>query len=111
MRKIIALFLVLGLAACATVKNPVTNARLYQAELAYDGGLKTFNKYKDLCAQRVIPSSCRTYVNRGQVAIAKVRKARREVEIFVDTNPNLDASSVVLAFEVAVRNFVSVSNP
>lgn len=89
------------------VKNPVTASNLYEANLAYDGALKAFNKMKALCAQRVIPNSCRTYVIKGQQVIPQIESARKTAQIFIRNNPTLDASSLVSAYTtliVALQN-------
>lgn len=103
MKKIVlAIALCLGLAGClnpfATVTNPVSATNLYQAEIAYDAGIKTFNELKDLCANRTLPPKCRTYVVQGQGIIRKADAARVAAENFIDNNPTLDATRVVAAF-------------
>ena len=64
----LALVAALGLAGCswsinplASVTNPVNTTNLYQAELVFDGSLKTFNELKGLCANRVLPWSMRPW--------------------------------------------------
>lgn len=109
--RFLALTAILGLTACAginplaSVTNPVNTTKLYQAELVYDGTLKTFNKYKDLCVRRVIGSACRTYVIRGQGIIRKADAADIAARNFVDKNPTLDATNVVQAFTGLVSDF------
>lgn len=112
MRKILAIILLpLFLGACTTVnpfasvKNPVTAAKLYQAELAYDGALKTFNELKSWCTNRILPPKCRTYVQRGQDYIRQASAARVKAEKFIENNPTLDATSVVEVFSIIVANF------
>lgn len=114
MRKILTAFAVtasLSLAACdwqstqavfTGVKNPVTASNLYEANLAYDGALKAFNKMKDLCARRVIPNTCRTYVIKGQQVIPQAENARKTAQSFIRNNPTLDASSLVSAFTTLI---------
>lgn len=99
----------LSLAGCfiplATVTNPVNTTRLYQAELVFDGTLKTFNELKGLCVKRVLPSTCRTYVVQGQKLIVKASAADVAARNFVDKNPTLDATNVVQAFTGLVSDF------
>lgn len=87
------------------VKNPINNTQLYQAEVAFDGTLKTFNELKGLCARRVLKPSCRTYVVQGQNFIRKAAAADVAARNFVDKNPTLDATNVVGAFTGIVSDF------
>ncbi len=110
MRKLIPIFLAFALAACAVnpltpVTNPVNVTNLYEAELVFDATLKTFNKLKSLCAQRVLPSTCRTYVIQGQGLIRKTYAADKAARDFVKNNPTLDAFNVVQAFTGLVSTF------
>ena len=80
--RVLALTAALGLAGCswsinplASITNPVNTTKLYQAELVFDGSLKTFNELKGLCANRVLPSTCRRYVLQGQPLIIKIAAA------------------------------------
>ena len=108
----LALVAALGLAGCswsinplASVTNPVNTTNLYQAELVFDGSLKTFNELKGLCANRVLPSTCRRYVLQGQPLIIKIAAADAAARRFVDNNPTLDATNVVQAVTGLVSNF------
>ena len=108
--RVIALTAILGLAACginplSSVTNPINTTKLYQAELVFDAALKSFNKYKDLCARRVIASQCRTYVIEGQGIIPKASAADIAARNFVDRYPTLDATNVVQAFTGLVSTF------
>ena len=112
MKKIIlATTLCFGLSACmnplAPITNPVSATNLYQAEIAYDAGIKTFNELKDLCVNRTLPSVCRTYVVQGQGYIRKADAARVAAERFIDNNPTIDATNVVQAFTSLVSAFQS----
>lgn len=106
----IALTALLGLAACginllASATNPVNTTKLYQAELVFSASIKTFNKYKDLCARRVIASTCWTYVVEGQGIIRKASAADIAARNFVDKYPTLDATNVVQSFTGLVSDF------
>ena len=111
MKKLLPFLSALGLVGCtvinplASVTNPINTTNLYQGELAFDAGLKTFNSLKGLCAQRVLPSTCRTYVISGQRLIRKIAAADVAARSFVDNNPTLDATNVVQAFTGLVSNF------
>lgn len=109
MKRTIVLALALSLGACVNpivgVKNPVSTTNLYQAELVFDASLKTFNELKGLCANRVLPPVCRTYVVKGQGLIVKAAAADRAARSFVKDNPTLDATNVIQAFTGVVSNF------
>jgi hypothetical protein len=114
MRKIIVLCFALTLGACAngqlinpfqTITNPVSNNNLYEGELVFDATLKTFIELKGLCANRVLPSTCRTYVKKGQVIITQIYGADKAARSFIKNNPTLDATNVVQAFTNLVSTF------
>lgn len=112
MRKIfLALVVALGVTACdpvtvpnpfISVQNPITTRNLYEANLAYSAALKAFNKMKSLCANRVIPPTCRTYVIEGQRVIPQIEQARKTAQDFIRRNPNLNAGSLVDAYTTLV---------
>lgn len=111
--RIAVLLLALSLGACASggglpsFKNPVTNTGLYEAELAFDAGLKTFTALRGLCARRVLPPVCRTYVNEGQDYIKRAYAADMAAQKFVVDNPTLDPTNVIQAFTGIVSNFTT----
>lgn len=109
MRKLV-LVTALLLGGCAinpftVVTNPINNSVMYEAELAFDASLKTFNQLKALCSARVLPSTCRTYVVKGQGYIRQAYAADMAARQFVAQNPTLDATNVVQAFTGVVSNF------
>lgn len=91
-----------------TIQNPVSATNLYQAELVFDASLKTFNELKSLCANRTLPSACRTYVIRGQALIAKAGPADKAARDFITNNPTLSAATVVANFTTIVSGFQSI---
>ena len=110
MRRIATLFLALSLSACAfnplqSFTNPVRGTNLYEAELVFDGAVKTFNELKGLCAKRTLPPTCRTYVVKGQKIIANAYAADKAAQNFVKNNPTLDATNVIQAFTGLVSDF------
>ena len=111
-RFLIVAALALGVSGCAngfnpfaTITNPVNSTNLYQAELVFDGAVKTFNELKGLCARRVLPPVCRTYVIKGQDYIRKADAADRAAAEFMVKYPTLDATNAVQAFTGIVANF------
>ena len=103
MKKIIlAAIIALPLGGCfnplTPITNPISRTNLYQAELIFDGGVKTFNALKALCANRTLPPKCRTYVISGQKLIIKARDADLAAREFVDLHPTFDATQVVQTF-------------
>ena len=67
--------------------------------------MKTFNTLKGMCARRVLPPVCRTYVNNGRDIIINANAADKAAQRFVDNNPTLDATNVVQAFTGLVNDF------
>lgn len=51
-----------GSSLVATVQNPVGPQQLVAVESAVGAAAGTFNGYRSLCANRVLPPSCRTAV-------------------------------------------------
>lgn len=109
MRLILAAVLALGVSGCvdpfAKVTNPLSTTNLYEGELVFDATLKTFIELKGLCAKRVLPPACRTYVKKGQKLIANAYAADKAARNFVLNNPSLDATNVVQAFNGIVTDF------
>jgi hypothetical protein len=102
MKRFLVLCLAFPLGGCfnplAPITNPISRTNLYQAELVFDGGIKTFNELKGLCAARILPPKCRTYVISGQKLIIKARDADLAAREFVDLHPTFDATTVVQTF-------------
>lgn len=109
MRNAIIAIMLLALTACsqsaAQLQNPVSPTNLYEAELVFDGSLKTFNELKALCVQRVLPAKCRTYVVQGQSLIVRAYAADKSARQFVQNNPTIDATNVIQAFIGIVSTF------
>lgn len=101
-----AIILALVLTACASVPN-ATPTQLYQAELVFDGAVKTFNELKGLCANKTLPPSCRGYVVTGQGVIRQAYAADVAARQFIKNNPTLDATNVIQAFTGLVSTFQS----
>ena len=112
MKKLIAAVLACGLlAGCVDpftkITNPLSTTNLYEAELVFDASLKTFNTLKGLCANRVLPPACRTYVKKGQALIVRGYAADKAARAFVINNPSLDATNVVQAVTGIITDFKS----
>ncbi len=112
MRILVIATVAISLGACAQIQkaltpqtNPVNTTNLYEGELLFDGTVKTFNELKGLCAQRVLPSKCRTYVIQGQSLIGKAYAADKAAQNFVTANPTLDATNVVQALIGILNDF------
>lgn len=112
MRKILlAVVLALGVAGCVngqlvtSIPNPVTNSNLYEGELVFEASLKTFNKLKELCANRVLPPACRTYVIKAQAVIPKIAKADLAARDFITNNPTINPATIISVFTGLVSGF------
>ena len=116
---LLTIALTIGLSGCvngklinpfASVANPISSTSLYEGELVFDGTLKTFLELKGLCANRVLPPACRTYVVAGQKIIVQAYAADKAARAFIAYNPTLDATNVVQAFTGIVSNFQATVN-
>lgn len=111
LRKLLPFLLALGLAGCgfnplSTVTNPVNTTNLYQGELVFDGALKTFNAGKDLCVRRIISSTCRTYVVKGQKMIVQIAAADQSARKLVDSGTTtINVTNAVQTFVGLVSTF------
>lgn len=106
LRKLLPFILALGLIGCASIPNPLSSTNLYQGELVFDAALKTFNKGKDLCARRVISSSCRTYVIKGQKLIVQIASADQAARNLVDNGAaTIDITNAAQTFTGLVSTF------
>lgn len=119
MKRILAVsLLALNVAGCGAgfpnpftkVANPVSPTNLYEAQLVFDGSVKTFNELKSLCAAKALPPACRTYVNQGRSIIIQAYAADKAAEQFIAQNPTLDATNVVQAFTGLVSSFKGTVN-
>lgn len=109
MKRLLPLLLVLALAGCATVRNPVSTTELATIESAYGVALAGAVAYRErprctktalesvsnLCARRSIVVRLQQADRQAQIAIGKAN-------IFIQNNPTLDASSLLQAARGAV---------
>lgn len=109
MRKLLGLVLVLFIAGCATMSNPLTVNRLAALESAYGVVLSAAVGYRNACARKALPVSCRPITaelqKAGLVAQARIVSLRA----FVRENPTVDASTLLVAAESAVDAFQQVA--
>lgn len=110
MKRIAILVLALSVSACASgglpsVKNPISNVNLYEAELVFDAAIKSFVELRGLCVNRTLPPACRTYVRAGQSIVTKAAAADIAARNFVANNPTLDATNVIGAFTGLLSDF------
>ena len=75
MKKLLILTLALGLSACATIQNPLTQSRLNTINASWGAALALGANYRDACASRIIPPSCRPIVVKMQQAAIPVHAA------------------------------------
>jgi hypothetical protein len=96
------------LSACTTINNPLTPGRLATIESTYGAALSVAVGYRNACARKAIPPSCRPIVvqlqNAGRVAQTRVLALRQ----FVQQNPTLDATNLISAAQSAVQAFQDV---
>jgi len=119
MRKaLIVAALAIGLGGCvngqlvnpfASFTNPVSKDTLAKVESAYGAALSVAVGYRNACANKALPPSCRAIVvqiqNADKYAHAQILVARA----FVKNNPTVDASAVLTTAKQAVDAFTSVS--
>lgn len=108
MKKVLlALVLSFALTACASIPNPFTAPTLAAVESSYGAALALAVNYRDACAQRLIPASCRTVVPVMQSYGARAQSAVLVARNFVKNNPTLDATSILSTAQDAIEMFKS----
>ena len=91
--------------ACTTLQNPLTPTRLAAIESSYGIALSAAVGYRNACARKALPSSCRGIVAHMQSA-SRVAQARvLELRAFVRNNPELDAGALIAAAQSSVQAF------
>lgn len=105
-KKYLVLVLVaLSLTACATIKNPITTTTLNNVEDAYGAAIAIAVTYKRSCIARLINKSCFNIVAKIQPYEDKAYKALSIAQDFVKNNPTLDATTVLLVANDAIKAF------
>lgn len=104
MKKIILLVFSLGLSACATFQNPVTQSRVDALNSSWGAALALADGYADSCRQRLIPPGCRAVVLRMQKAAIPVQTAVIKARVF-SQNPTTSTVDLVQAASDAVNDF------
>lgn len=103
MRKFI-LVLALLVAGCATVPNPVTQSRMDVVNASWGGALALMVAYRDSCAQRLLPPSCRTVVFKMQAAAPPVQNAVIRARAFA-ANPQISSTDLIEVASNTVNDF------
>ena len=102
---VLALSFALALTACASIHNPITTPTLASVESSYGVALSLAVGYRDACAERKIPPSCRPIVVALQTYGAKAQSAVIAARNFVKNNPTISATSALLAAKAAIDDF------
>lgn len=111
MRLIAGIVLALTLGACAQlgeiargVPNPVSAERIILIKSGYGIALSAAVAYRDSCAQRLIPPSCRTVVPKLVAANRKVEVALARLDALRKLGPTIDITEAVNALSDAVND-------
>ena len=109
MKRFFVVLCVLLVSACTTVNNPLTPNRLATLESSYGVLLSAAVAYRNACARRALPASCRPIVVEIQKAGAVAQTRVLALRGFVRANPTIDATALLVAAESAVDAFRQVS--
>ena len=108
MKRILAVaLLAIGLGGCAsfgTFTNPVTTDRVVLIKQGYGVALAAAVAYRDSCAKRLIPPSCRTVVPQIVAANRKVEVALARLEAIRRLGPNVSTVEAINALSDAVND-------
>lgn len=99
-----------GSSIIAPIQNPVGQSELDKIRAAYGSALAIAVGYRDACAQRLIPPSCRTAVRKMQPYGEKAQRAFVAARNFVANNPTISAVSVLQAAWDAVKDLQIVQS-
>lgn len=116
MRKFLPLLFALVLTGCvgfnpfASFTNPVSSQTLAKAEEGYGVALSAAVAYRNSCAQRLIPPSCRPIVKQIQLAENYAHGQLLVARNFVNANPTVDATVIIATAQQAVQAFQSVAS-
>lgn len=113
MKKILALFLVLNLAACSTVSDKfneiktgisqvVTPDNFDTITVLYTGVSAIGDGYYSLCERKVINKSCWKIIAKVQPYENKAFDAYMALDEFVKNNPTSDATSLITLAKNAI---------
>lgn len=111
-RFLVAVVLSVSLSACAvlnTMKNPISRTQLVEIESAYGLVLSAVVAYRNSCARKAIPPSCRPIVVRLQQADRVAQASITALRNFVRNNPELNAPALVQAAWQAVEDFKTIA--
>lgn len=115
MKKLIVLALSLSLAGCAfnplaSFSNPVSGDALAKAEADYGAALSIAVAYRNSCAQRLIPPACRPIVKQIQNAENYAHSQILVARNFVNNNPTVDATVLIMTAQQAVAAYQTVAS-
>lgn len=111
-RFLVAMVLAVSLSACAalnTMRNPVSRTALVEIESAYGLVLSGAVAYRNSCARKTIPPSCRPIVVRLQGADRVAQASITALRNFVRNNPELNAPALVQAAWQAIEDFKAIA--
>lgn len=110
MKKLIGIVLLcFTIGACQSFPNPVTTDRLANIESAYGIALSAAVAYRNACANKSIPRTCRSIVVELQAADRAAQSALVTARSFIKEHPFLDAFDVISAAQQAVSTFQTIS--
>lgn len=96
---------------CATYQNPVTADRLTTIKSGYGIALSAAVAYRDSCAQRLIPPSCRMIVPQIVAANRKVEIALARLNSLKQLGPTIDTSQAIDQLSGAVNDLKVIIPP
>ena len=104
MRKLI-LVLAFLVAGCASVPNPLTSGRLDTINASWGATLALGANYRDACAARIIPPSCRPIVVRLQQAAIPVQASVKAANSAALSGGTINAGAILDAASNAINDY------
>lgn len=98
------MLLSLGLCGCGSIPNPITTDRVVVIKESYGVALSAAVAYRDSCAQRILPPSCRTVVPRLVAANRRVEIALSRLSSLEALGPAVDLTEAINALSDAVND-------
>lgn len=101
--------LALAIAGCATkIPNPVSKTALDKIEAGYGASYVLLEGWRDQCAARQIPLSCRIQVPKAQEVARQAQATLIDARDLVDNHPEIDATTAIAKSSTLVSRFKAI---
>lgn len=108
-RIILATVIALSVAGCAQkIPNPLGKSALDKIEAGYGASYVLLEGWRDQCAARQIPLSCRIQVPKAQEVARQAQATLIDARDLVDNHPEIDATTAIVKSRNLVARFKAI---